>query len=233
MRRAMLAAFSAIALTLASPGAALAHHGHRGHHHKGRIKAHHARVRFEHFGAPSPSNSHPSDSQTTTGSSGESTKPASPSEVVGTVSSFENEVLTLALNDGSTVKGKVTSRTRIECVPAAGTTTSSTEEGPGEDKGSGDDESHQADDKGAGDDESHEGDRQGPSSEQQGKEDESDQRSSDGEGADNDEGDQAMSAPSAEPACGTAALSSGTSVREAELRIGPEGAEFESVELVK
>lgn len=198
MRRAMLAALSVIALALASPGAALAHHGHRGHHHKGKARAHHAQVHFEHFGAPAPTSS-----DTPTGSSSEETK-ASPTEVVGTVASFENEVLTITLNDGSTVKGKVTSATEIECMTTS-PSPSSTEESPGDDKGSSDDESH-----------------------------EGDQRSSDEEGQSKEDGDDGASEPAAaEPACGTTALTSGTGVREAELKIGPGGAEFESIELVK
>lgn len=207
MRRAMLAALSVIALALASPGAALAHHGHRGHHHKGQAKAHHARVHFEHFGAPAPTSS-----DTPTGSSGEETKTASPTtasptEVVGTVASFENEVLTITLNDGSTVKGKVTSSTEIECMATSPTPPipSSAEESRQDDKGSGDDQS---------------GDR--------------DQQSSDEEGRSKEEGGESEpETAAAEPACGTAALTPGTSVREAELKIGPGGTEFESIELVK
>jgi hypothetical protein len=206
MRRAMLAALSVIALALASPGAALAHHGHRGHHHKGKVKAHHARVRFERFGAPTPSSSEtPSD----TGS--EETKTASPTEVVGTVASFENEVLTITLNDGSTVKGKVTSATEIECMTASAGA-SSTEEGREEDKGSGDDQSGDRD-QGSSDEESQSSGEEGQSKE--------------------DGGDDDVETAAAEPECGTAALTPGTGVREAELKIGPGGAEFESVELVK
>jgi DUF2933 family protein len=201
MRRAMLAALSVIALALACPGAALAHHhGHRGHH-RGRAKAHHARVHFEHFGAPAPSSS-----DTTSGSGGEVAKTASPTEVVGTVASFENEVLTIALNDGSTVKGKVTSDTEIECMTTS-PTPSSREESPGDDKGSGDDERHEGDQRSSDDEEG------------QSKED---------EGDDND-----AEAATGEPTCGTAALTPGTGVREAELKIGPAGTKFESVELVK
>lgn len=199
MRRAMLAALSVIALTLASPGAALAHHGHRRHHHKGKAKAHHAQVHFEHFGASAPTGS-----ETSTGSSGEETKTASPTEVVGTVASFENELLTITLNDGSTVKGKVTSATEIECMTTS-PSPSEIEESAGDDKGSGDDESH-----------------------------EGDQRSSDEEGqSKEDDGDNGAEPSAAEPACGTAALTAGTGVREAELKIGPGGAEFESIELVR
>lgn len=199
MRRAMLAALSVIALALASPGAALADHGHRGHHHKGKAKAHHARVHFEHFGAPAPTSP-----DTSTGSGGEETKTASPTEVVGTVASFEDEVLTITLTDGSTVKGKVTSATEIECMTAS-PSPSSTEESRDDDKGSGDDRS---------------GDR--------------DQQSSDEEGqSKEDGGDDDAETVAVEPTCGPAALTAGTGVREAELKVGSRGAEFESIELVK
>jgi hypothetical protein len=196
----MLAALSVTALALASPGAALAHHGHRGHHSKGKAKAHHARVHFEHFGAPAPTSP-----EAPTGAGGEETKTASPTEVVGTVASFENEVLTIALNDGSTVKGKVTSATEIECMTTS-SGASSTEESRDDDQGSGDDRS---------------GDR--------------DQQSSDEKGQSKEDGgdDSGSETDAAEPACGTAALTAGTGVREAELKIGPGGAEFESIELVK
>lgn len=200
MRRAMLAALSVIALALASPGAALAHHhGHRGHH-KGRVRAHHARVRFEHFGAPVPTSS-----DTSSGSGPEEAKTVSSAEVVGTVASFEDEVLTITLNDGSTVKGKVTSSTEIECMTAS-TASSSPEESQGDDKGSGDDESHQGD-----------------------------QSSSDEEGQSKEDGgdDNGAETAAAQLACGTEALTAGTGVREAELKIGPAGTEFESIELVR
>jgi hypothetical protein len=205
MRRAMLAALSVIALALASPGAALAHHGHRGHHHKRNARAHHARVHFEHFGAPAPAASDTvTGSDTSTGSTGEETKTASPAEIVGTVASFENEVLTITLNDGSTVKGKVTSATEIECL-TMGSDPSSSEEGREDDKGSGDDQG---------------GDRE--------------QQSSDEEGQSKEDGsDDDAETAAAKPACGMAALTQGTGVREAELKIGPGGAEFESIELVK
>lgn len=212
MRRAMLAALSVIALALASPGSALAHHGHRHHgHHKGKAKAHHAQVHFEHFGAPAPASS-----DVPTGSGSEETKAAPPAEVVGTVTSFENELLTITLNDGSTVKGKVTSDTEIRCMGTS-PTSSSGEEGSSDDKGSGDDQS---------------GDRDQQSSDDERQTDEGRQSDEEGQSKE-DDGDSGAETTSVEPSCGTAALTPGTGVREAELKIGPGGAEFESVELVK
>jgi hypothetical protein len=199
MRRAMLAALSVMALALASPGAALAHHGHRGHH-KDRSKAHHARVRFEHFGASAPA----SPSSTDTSTSSQPTTKSSSSEIVGTVTSFENEILTITLSDGSIVKGKVTSRTEIECVTAT-PTTSSAGGSPGDDKGSGDDQA-------SGDDQQS-----------------SDEHGDEGE----DGGDDAVSPSTTEPPCDSSALKPGAGVREAELRIGEGGSEFESVELAQ
>ncbi|HXE45433.1 MAG TPA: hypothetical protein VN635_09550 [Conexibacter sp.] len=100
MRRILLLVVSALALTLAVPAAASAHHGrgrHRHHHHHHHAKAHHART--EHFGA------------------GANTSPSAPPDA-GTVDSFTNGVLTIRLADGSTVSGKVTADTNINCVPA-------------------------------------------------------------------------------------------------------------------
>jgi hypothetical protein len=206
MRRAMLAALSVTALALASPGAALAHHGHRGHHHKGKSKAHHARVRFEHFGAPVPGSPPSSDTGTGSGDKGTTTPTVSSSENAGKVTSFENEMLTITLTDGSTIKGKVTSSTEIECMSTT-PTPSNTEESPGDDKGSGDDESQEGDHQPSGD----QGD------------------SEDGDGND----DEVVSPTTTEPPCDTSALTTGTGVRAAELRIGATGAEFESIELVR
>jgi hypothetical protein len=102
MRRIPLLVAGVLALALAVPAAASAHGHHHRHHHK--AKAHHARVR--HFGG------HASASD-----------PGVPD--AGTVTSFADGTLTLTLADGSTVSGKVTADTEIDCVPA-GTTPSPT-----------------------------------------------------------------------------------------------------------
>lgn len=175
MRRIMLLVVGALALTLAVPSIASAHgrHHRHGHHH---AKAHHARV--EHFNAPS--NTDPSN-------------PSAPADA-GTVQSFTGGVLTIALADGSTVSGKVTSDTEINCMgPNA---QASRDGGSSGDSGSGDDQ----------------GDQQG--GDQQG----GDQQGGDQQGGD-DQGDQQGQAPT----CDTTSLTPGTPVHEAILKISSSG----------
>ena len=96
MRRILTTALASSLLALALPAAASAHHGrhHHRHHHR-----HHARtVVFARPSTTAPSNS-----------------PTQPTEAVATIASFENGVLKIALWDGSTVSGKVTDMTEIEC----------------------------------------------------------------------------------------------------------------------
>jgi hypothetical protein len=211
MRRRLLTAVGIMALALAAPSAALAHHG-RGHHrHKG--KAHHASVHFVHISASG---------MTTTSTSTSPTTPTTPTtpptpENAGKVASYAGGVLALTLNDGSTVSGKVTNETGIECVkaepttPTTGTTTEPTDESQGDDNGPGDDQSR--------------GDMS-----QQG-----DQSSDDGEHQ-NEEGDAGgddVVQGTPEPPCDSSALTPGAVVRAAELRVGPAGTEFESIVLVR
>jgi hypothetical protein len=199
MRLRLLTFVSAAALALALPSAALAHHG-RGHHRHHHAKAHRARFHLEHIG---PS-----------GVSGQPTKagqpippgPATP-ENAGKVTSYEKEVLTITLNDNSTVTGKVTADTRIRCVSA--TPPAAAEEGDkelGDDNGQGDDQSG------------------GDTSQSQ------TDWSDDEDGNDDDGGEQA-NAP--EPPCDSSLLVVGAIVRAAELRIDPSGTEFESLVLVR
>lgn len=139
MRRILLLAAGALALALAVPGAASAHHG-RGHHHRHHhhAKAHHARL--EHFNAPA--NTDPSN-------------PSAPADA-GRVASFANGVLTITLADGSTVSGKVTSDTEINCMgpnaqasrDGGGDQGDQGDQSQGDQGGSGD----QGDDNGSGDD---------------------------------------------------------------------------------
>jgi hypothetical protein len=118
--------------------------------------------------------------------------------------STTTNLLELKLNDESTVKGKVTDRTRIECVKA--TPPMETEPGdrsPGDDNGEGDDQQRgDMSDSGWGDHK---------------------------DGGDDDDGEVGT----AEPPCDTSALVPGAVVRAAELRIGPGGTEFESIVLVR
>lgn len=116
MRRVLLSTAALTALTLIGPAAALAGHGHHHHHHKAKRHAHHTRVHFVRFDAGVPGaighgTPSPGDVPLTT--------PAR--EDVGKVASYTGGVLTLTLNDGSSVSGAVTNRTLIKCVspPAA------------------------------------------------------------------------------------------------------------------
>lgn len=108
MRRSLSIALGAMVLVLIVPSAALAHNGHEGHHHHGRhhhkFHARHGRFHVVHVGA---------------GATSPPTPPATTPENAGTVTSYTNNVLTLTLNDGSTISGKVTSDTRIGCIAAA------------------------------------------------------------------------------------------------------------------
>lgn len=98
MRMRLLTAAGTLALALAAPSAALAHHGHGRHHHR----AHHARFHVIHIGSSSSG----------TGS------PTTAAENAGTVASYEREVLTIALSGGSTISGKVSADTHIRCIGA-------------------------------------------------------------------------------------------------------------------
>src|SRR3954469_13499578 len=98
MRRILVSVVAAGAMLAVTPGLAMAHKHHRRHHrshHAVRVHhrrsvhhrrgVHHRRARHETFGKGSWSN--------------DSTGTA------GTVTSFDNGVLTITLNDGSTVSG--------------------------------------------------------------------------------------------------------------------------------
>jgi hypothetical protein len=92
---------------------ALARH-HRQQRHERRHK-HHARVRHERFGS-------------------DASNQGAENETAGTVATFADGTLTIKLNDGSMVSGKVTDATEIEC---SGTAMMAADE-HGDDIGSGD-----------------------------------------------------------------------------------------------
>jgi hypothetical protein len=212
MRRMLLTSAGTVALALAVPGTALAHHGH-GHHHRHHhhLRAHHAKFRHVHIGA-GVTNAPGSSSGTTTPPA-----PVSTPENAGTVASYTNGVLTLTLSDGSTVSGKVTADTRIGCLkatptaPAPGTGGPPVNQGVGEDNDQGDDQGH-----------NDMGSQGGPGSGQW-------QHGDQGKG--DDRGGEVPGA--SEPPCDSSALVTGAVVRAAELRIGPGGSEFESIWLVR
>jgi hypothetical protein len=202
MRKSLLTVVGIVALALAVPSAALAHHGRGHHHHTARTKAHHAKFRIVNIGTVAP---------TTTTLTTPTTPPAP--ENAGTVTSYTGGVLTLTLNDGSTVSGKVTADTRIGCIKATPTTPQPGDQGQGDDNGQGDDQ-NRGDMNQQGDHESGEW-----------------QNGDHGNGDDND--DEGGSPGASEPPCDSSALVAGAVVRAAELRIGPGGTEFESVWLVR
>lgn len=195
MRQRLLTIVGTTALALAGPSAALAHRGH-GHHHHHRDRGHHARFHVVNIGA---SNSTPSGT------------PGTPSEEnAGTVASYEKEVLTLTLKDGSMVSGKVTGDTHIRCI-SPNATSQPADEGPGDDNGQGDDQ-------GGGDMNQSGGQWQGHG----------------GRGDDfgGDNGQQGSHEPP-EPPCDSSSLVKGAVVRSAQLRIGPSGNEFDCILLVR
>jgi hypothetical protein len=129
MRRMLLAACASSMLALAVPSLASAHHGKCHHHHHAcsHVRhAHHARVLK--FGAALSTST---------------TSPSAPvsEETAGKVAKFEGGVLTITLNDGSTVSGKVTERAQIRCESAT-STESSDDDDQGDDNSGDGDSSH-------------------------------------------------------------------------------------------
>lgn len=235
MRRILLTAAGVAALTLTAPGGALA--GQRHHHHHKR-HSHHARVSFRHLGPVTASTVGPGVAPST-GSTPTTTAPTTTTptteENAGKVASYTGGVLTLTLNDGSTVSGKVTNNTRIECVSTTSTQPPAgdqdDEEGPGDDNGGGDDQSEGDRNQGGGWQ-----DGQQPQASDQSQGSQQPQASDQPQGGDDNGGGDDLSdgGPiSTEPPCDSSALVAGTIVRAAELRIAPGGTEFESIELVR
>jgi hypothetical protein len=172
----------------AVPASALAHHHSSAHH---KAKAH--RTHFRRFGDVN--------SQPTSTSS---------SDNAGTVQSFSGGILTIALNDGSTVKGAVTNDTEMECSAPQQSSTTMHDDG---DPGSG------GDNQGSGDENQGSGDNNASANEDQG--DQNDQ---------NDQGDDQGDNQSS--SCSTSSLTPGAVVHEASLRIGGSGSTWQKVELV-
>lgn len=210
MRRTIMAIASALAIVLAAPGMALAHHHASGHHgkHHARHRAHGARViKF----APVEEGK---------GAEG-STETTTTSEGAGTVASFEGEVLKIKLNDGSEVGGKVTEDTRLLCIsPTAAR--SGDDEGAGDDQSVDDEGDHHGDEAGSNDGS---GDEGGEVSGEDGST--LSAHDSSFAGDDSSGGDEG-----AAQSCETSALTPGTMVREAELRLTASGAVWESVVLM-
>lgn len=193
MRRTSLIAMAMAALALAVPGAALAHG--RSHHPKKKTHhvrhSHRVRSHIRRFVAANPTAP-----PTTT-----------PSDNAGTVASFTGGVLTLTLNDGSTVSGKVTSDTEIKCQSATTATgdalTRSADHGPGGDQGG-----SRGDENGGGD-------------------------LGDNNGGDNNGGGDENGGGGNGAACDSTALVAGAVVHEADLKVDSSGATFRRVEIVQ
>lgn len=185
MKRTLVTLLMSAAVAIAAPSVALAthhKHHHSRHHHSART---HRGVRHKRFGKSDQG-------------------PSSNSQQAGTVTSFANGVLTITLNDGTTVSGAVTDQTELDCMAPAqnqgdnggddnggAMTNSRNDGGGGSSSGSGDDnggDSGSGDDNGGGDD-----------------------------------GNQM---------CSTAALTPGTPVAEANLEISSTGASWDKVELI-
>jgi hypothetical protein len=138
MKRILLVAVSSTALTLAAPAIASAHSAH--HHAKRHHKHHGATARVLDFHASAA----PTSSQT----------PATPTtESAGKVTSFKEGVLTITLNDGTPVSGKVTEQTQIHCssAPTTGGEDNDDEGSSGEGDHGSSDQAHAADHSGGGD----------------------------------------------------------------------------------
>lgn len=204
MRRMIMTAVATV--SLAAPSAALAHNGEhhrageRHHHHRGHHR--HAHVLAFHAQAPAGPTSGTSSPSPTT--------PAS-EDKAGTIASFTGGVLTITLNDGSTVSGKVTERTEIEC-PAPPSASAADFSGHGGDDNGFDD---RGDDVGGND----RGGESGSSDDGPG-----DSPGHDDNGNDDNGNDAAEH-------CTSAALVPGASVEEAFLSVSSAGATWVKVEL--
>jgi hypothetical protein len=199
MSRIGLIAAVVSAFALGAPAGALGRaHGHHSKHqakhharHSHRVKSH-----IRRFAA-----SDPSAPATTT-----------PSDNAGTVASFTNGVLTLTLNDKSTVSGKIADATEISCTsatPVSNDFRSRSRDGGG-DNGGGDEQSG----------------GQTSVSQQSGGDD-------NGGGDDNNDGGDGDENGGGTQTCDSSSLVPGAVVHEAELRIDSSGATFKKVELVK
>jgi hypothetical protein len=197
MKRIFLTALSISALAFGVPALASAHHA--GHHARcaSARHHHHARCARAHVLAFGPL------AKATAGAT--TTAPTTSTETAGKITAFVAPKLTITLNDGTEISGKVTSDTEIECEST--TTTGGDDEGDddGGTEGDGGDSAALA---------SSHGDSARIAS---------DSSSGDDEG--DDDGGSTTS-------CTESALVVGAVVRAAELKIGDEGAVWEKLILV-
>jgi hypothetical protein len=211
MRRMIITAVASAALAV--PGIALASHqgeqqqrDDHGVHHARHHARHHHHAHLVTFGA--------SASSAPAGGSG-TTTPTAPvptsDESAGTIASFSNGLLTIALKDGSTVSGEVTSFTEIECRSAMAAAASHGDQG---------DQNDQGDDRGR-DGQSNSGPSNGGQNDGQAHDEGDDNGQDVGDDNGQDEAEH----------CTTAALVQGTVVREAELSVSSAGSVWRKVEL--
>lgn len=204
MKRILITLTAMVALAVALPLTATASSHHGKGHHKGTKPIRKA-THIVRYGSLSASAQTGPSSSPQTGSVNSGT-PTSGDATAGTIDSFQNGVLTIKLNDGSKVSGKVTSATEIECQSSRAA--------------SGDDD---------GDDDGPNGDHddgQRPAGTGTTAH-EADANEADDDAAANG----AQSTPP--PPCDSSALVAGTVVKEAELLIGPGAAAFHSVHLLR
>jgi hypothetical protein len=228
----------AAAALLALPGAAMAKDRNHDGLPDGWEKAHHLSLRvnqahrdqdhdglnnlseFRHHSNPWKANTRfvgrASQAQTTPG--------AAPTQGdAGTVTSFNNGILTITLTDGSTLKGSVTPQTEVACEGAQGQSQSG--DGSGDQSSQGGDRARIASD-GGGD----QGDQSSQSSQStQNSQDSED--SQDSQGDDNGQGDDDQGDQSAQSS--TCTIAPGDPVLEADLQATSNGAVFEEVKLAK
>ena len=191
MRKLAIASLAGL-LALSAPALAQARGHHTKHHQR---RHHHTHVLFL---RPA--------SKSSTGTQGAGTQSQ---QAAGSVATFEGGVLTVTLNDGTKVTGKVTEQTEIKCEP-------------------GSELAHAAD---HGDEGGEDSLGSSNGNENQGRDDQGDGDQNDqNDQGDDDQNDQEEHGEP--PQCGTSSLVAGALVREAELRVSSSGAVFEQIELV-
>jgi hypothetical protein len=187
MRRIMFAVLAGTMLLAVAPSTALARHHHRGHHHA-RL---HRAVSREYWGSDG--------TQQTASGNGQG---------AGSVASFTGGVLTITLNDGSTVSGVVTDATELECqAPEQQTVQTDVRMDGGGDTGD--------DNGGNGNRGGDNGNRAGGDGNQGG-----------------DTGDQGCDQGDNEQTCSSSTLASGVVVQTAELDVSSSGAVWKTVEMI-
>jgi hypothetical protein len=223
MRRTVITATLTGALALSVPSLAQARHHNHHQHRRGHRHVH--LVVFGPAGAFTPRPGSHGLADPSSNPTGSSAPSASGGETAGKVASFVNGVLTLTLNDETTVSGQVNEQTQIHCESAEPNANVSDDQGDGQD---GEDQGDRQD-----------GSKDGASNDQSGSSQSSsspagdeEQSGDDGHEAEPGEGHEQEDDEAQTGTCGISSLQPGVPVRAAELRIGPAGAVFTDVELL-